>query len=201
MTNHPIARFLQRLSSADTAFLNERHAELTARQTEWREAAVLLGLVPHRQEWQILLTRRTASLRRHSGQIALPGGKVEADESHTAAALRETFEETGVAAGVWQTFPAMPPLLSPSGYRITPIPAFCLQDIRLNINPDEVAEAFYLPLSVAADLASYHSKTAPDMRFPLPALYWQGREIWGVTAAILYQTALLGTHLPSNPAP
>lgn len=196
MNTDPIAQFLQQLSVQDCGFLHRRNTELLHRHPKWQEAAVLLGIMPQAGKWQILLTRRTDSLRSHAGQIALPGGKLEAGEQPAAAALRETFEETGIPARVWQTFPAMPALLLPSGYRITPIPAVCSRTIVPEINPAEVAEAFYLPLSAAADKHSYHLRATHDMPTGLPALYWQGREIWGATAAILYQTALLAQQHP-----
>ncbi|MDO4696268.1 MAG: CoA pyrophosphatase [Neisseria sp.] len=195
MNTGSIDQFLQQLSVQNCGFPNLRNARLANRYSEWREAAVLFGIMPQAGQWQILLTLRTATLRNHAGQIALPGGKLETGETHTAAALRETFEETGIAASEWQTFPSMSSLLLPSGYRITPVPAICREETVPEINPAEVAEVFYLPLSVAADLRSYHLKTTSDMPAGLPALYWQKREIWGATAAILYQTALLAqTH-------
>ncbi len=79
---------------------------------------MLLAVVRHEAQWQILLTRRADSLRHHAGQIALAGGRRDAqDPNLTATALRETAEETGIEASALASFPAAARLLHPLGLR------------------------------------------------------------------------------------
>ncbi len=167
-----------------------------------RDAAVLLGL----QWWQdpsrdgesilrVLLTQRTAHLRSHAGQIALPGGKIDAeDASAAAAALREAEEEVGVHPAGVEVLGQMPQYVTGTGYRITPVVALLPSELELIANPHEVADMFTVPLPFLMD-PRHHRKHQwqPDSThrrewFSMP--YYDmaaGKEryIWGVTAGIL----------------
>lgn len=157
-----------------------------------KEAAVLLGVLPHQGEWHLLLTRRTDTISRHKGEISLPGGRRDASDPHSrATALRETHEETGLAPELWQTFTPLPELFTPSGYRVCPVPALCTQTAVPQPNPGEVAEIIYLPLAFALNPARYRSR---DLHYQgrslsVPALPYLHHDIWGLTAMILYGLA------------
>lgn len=162
-----------------------------------KNAAVLIPVVFRHGQWQIMLTRRTDTLRKHSGQIALPGGRQDQEDTDlTATALRETQEETGVPPKKWQTFPPLAPYYTPSGYRVTPIPALCRNNPPVCPNQDEVAEIFYLPLDTALDTGAYSSKTLTHNGQTLntPTLPYRHHDIWGLTAMILYGLALRYRH-------
>ncbi|WP_373741108.1 CoA pyrophosphatase [Neisseria sp.] len=153
-----------------------------------KEAAVLIGIVAKQSGWHILLTRRADNLRHHSGQISFAGGRMDvSDDTPETCALRETYEETGIPAEAWQTFPALPCLATPSGYRVHPVPALCRHNPPVFPNPDEVAEIIYLPLDDALDLARYTSRTAVHRGQTLhtPQLPYLNHDIWGLTALIL----------------
>ncbi|EGV35447.1 NUDIX hydrolase [Neisseria weaveri] len=155
-------------------------------------AAVLLATVYKDGQWQILLTRRAETLRRHNGQIAFAGGRYDStDTSLTHTALRETFEETGIAAHHWNTFSPFTPYYTPSGYSVLPVPALCAHNPETLINTDEVAEIFYLPLTFALQQQHYQTRAVKHGQtvLRLPALPYLDYDIWGLTAIILYDLA------------
>lgn len=153
-----------------------------------RDAAVLVPVVQRASGPQVILTLRTENLRNHSGQVAFPGGRIDPeDHSPEHAALRETEEEIGIGADMIEVIGRMPDYLSGSGYRIAPVFGIVQPDFCYRINPDEVAQAFEVPLSFLMTPDSY----VRESRF------WQGEErffwtiphdgprIWGVTAGII----------------
>ena len=108
-----------------------------------RAAAVLVGVVTHHAAPTVLLTTRLAGLRQHSGQVAFPGGKIDAsDASPLAAALREAEEEVGLDRAAVTPLGFLDPYLTGTGFMV--MPALCLirPPLRLRINPAEVAERF-----------------------------------------------------------
>ena len=168
----------------------ERNQLVTAETV--KEAAVLVGIVLHEGAWQILLTKRAETLRQHTGQIAFAGGRKDVqDDSLTATALREAYEETAIPIAAWQTFAPLPFYDTPSGYRVTPVPAICTQPVNPKANPDEVAEIFYLPLNFALNLQNYTFRHLHhnNQTLALPALPFRHYDIWGLTAIILYGLA------------
>ena len=96
-----------------------------------------------RPEPTVLLTQRTANLEIHAGQIAFPGGKIEAgDSSPVAAALREAEEEIGLDRSLVDPIGHLDLYLTFSGFRILPTVARVDPGFRLTLNPSEVQEAF-----------------------------------------------------------
>lgn len=191
---HPLYPLLDSLSQRQHPVLLQRNRALAADGRHYRPAAVLLGIVPIDGSWHILLTRRSERLREHSGQIALPGGRRDdGDPCLTATALRETAEETGIDAGYWHTFPALPPLYTPSGYAVHAVPALGTHPVSPLAQPAEVAEIFYLPLTLARRADAYHwqSFSHNGTNTATPALDYRHYHIWGATACILYS---LTTH-------
>jgi 8-oxo-dGTP pyrophosphatase MutT (NUDIX family) len=152
------------------------------------EAAVLIGLVDRPQGMQVLLTRRTDDLRHHAGQVSFPGGRVEpADFDATATALRETFEEVGVAPAQVSPLGLLDPLVTITGFRVLPVVATIDPDYVAQPDPREVAEVFEVPLQFLLDPDNLirqeiehrgRARTVLEFR-------WPSQRIWGVTAAIL----------------
>ncbi len=152
-----------------------------------RPAAVLVPVV-ERPEPTVLLTLRTPDLRSHSGQIAFPGGKIDADDqSPLAAALREADEEIGLDARFIEPIGYLDLYLTFSGYRILPTVARVDPDYRLTINPAEVAEAFEVPLDFLMQPGNHqrHKRDWKGIERHYFAMPFGERYIWGVTAGIL----------------
>jgi len=159
-----------------------------------KPAAVLVPVVAHAGEPSLLLTERATSLRQHSGQIAFPGGRVDADdESVLAAACREAEEEIGLDRAMVRPLGYLAPYLSTTGYLIIPVVGLVAATYSLSLNPDEVADAFEVPLSflmnpLRHELQSREWKGKSRRYYAMP---YGERYIWGVTAGIirnLYET-------------
>ena len=159
-------------------------------------AAVLVSLVLGAQPG-VLLTKRTAHLNKHAGQVSFPGGRIDpGDESPEHAALREADEEIALAPRHVELVGRLEDYVTGTGYRVTPVLGLLpqgaeLEHLALSPSPHEVEAVFSLPLSVVLDPA------APQRRrshfrgawrefwvWPHPDHY-----IWGATAAMLVHLA------------
>jgi len=140
----------------------------------------------------VLLTRRTAHLSTHSGQVAFPGGKVDpqdTDVRHTA--LREAQEEVGLDPKLVQVLGELPIYTTGSAFVITPVVGLVDPRFTAEPNPQEVDQVFEVPLSFLMNPAHHrrHAHEAEGLRrewFSMP--YRQGPHehfIWGATAGML----------------
>ena len=162
------------------------------------DAAVLVPLVLHDDGLSVLLTQRTVHLPTHAGQIAFPGGKVDAqDASVHAAALREAHEEVGLHPQHVEVIGQLPVYTTGSGFHVTPVVALVQPPFTLVPNPGEVDAVFEVPLAFLMDPAHHrrhifdwqgqqrqwysmpYLQTLPDARDPVE------RFIWGATAGML----------------
>jgi 8-oxo-dGTP pyrophosphatase MutT (NUDIX family) len=152
-----------------------------------KPAAVLVPIVD-RREPTVLLTLRTAELASHAGQVAFPGGKIDAaDESPVAAALREAREETGLAPALIEPIGYLDLYLTFSGFRILPTVARVAPEFTLALNPREVTETFEVPLEFLMTPGNHQRKTRDwnGLARDYYAIPFQNRYIWGITAGIL----------------
>ena len=153
-----------------------------------RDAAVLVGVMGEGfADARVLLTRRSARLKHHPGQVAFPGGKVDpGDVSPEAAALREAAEEVGLPGGAATVIGRLKPHETVTGFTVTPILA---RLARFDPVPEagEVAEVFTVPLAFLADPANYTVEQrdwrgATRRYYAVPFGPWY---VWGATARIL----------------
>lgn len=151
-------------------------------------AAVLVPVVAHARELSILLTKRTAHLHHHPGQISFPGGRVEeSDSSPVDTALRETEEEIGLYSRHVELLGALPDYFTGTGFRITPVVGLVHPPFELKLDAFEVAEAFEVPLSHFLDPANHqrHSMVHEGRLRYYHAMPYKDYYIWGATAGIL----------------
>lgn len=136
-----------------------------------------------------LLTRRAPKLRAHSGQLALPGGRVDPGETIEQTALRELDEELGVSLGSDAVLGHLDPYPTRSGYLISPIVVWTPRDTVVTPNPAEVDKLFRIPLSElrrpdSPEIFNIPESDRPVIRLPIPLM---NTEINAPTAAMLYQ--------------
>ncbi len=157
------------------------------------KAAVLVALV-QRQEMHVLLTQRSATLSKHSGQIAFPGGRQDPDDRNAQdTALREAWEEVGLARDHVEVLGNLPEYATGSGFDITPVVGLVTPPFDLTANPGEVADIFEVPLSFLMNPAHHRwqqldtpglSRRWLSMPYDDP-LSGHQRFIWGATAGML----------------
>lgn len=155
-----------------------------------KPAAVLIA-VTDEAEPSILLIHRPATMRAHPGQIALPGGRCDAGEDATTAALREAQEELGLPPERVRVIGPLDIVRTASGYEITPVLATIPAGLTLTPNPAEVDDWFAAPAAHVLT-AGNHGLREVEWRgamYKVIEIDWQGRRIWGVTGAILSNLA------------
>ncbi|KNC09621.1 NUDIX hydrolase [Klebsiella sp. RIT-PI-d] len=157
-----------------------------------RQAAVLIPII-RRPQPGLLLTRRAPHLRKHAGQVAFPGGAVDAsDASLIAAALREAQEEVAIPPQAVDVIGVLPPVDSVTGFQVTPVVGIIPPDLRWRASEDEVAAVFEMPLAEALRLGRYHPldihRRGNSHRVWLS--WYQHYFVWGMTAGIIRELAL-----------
>jgi 8-oxo-dGTP pyrophosphatase MutT (NUDIX family) len=165
----------------------DKMLEIMAREAPVRPAAVLIPIVDH-DEPTVLLTQRSPHLKEHSGQVAFPGGKIDAtDKSPLDAALREAQEEVGLDRSFIEPIGYLGVYGTGFGFRILPTLARVKPGFKLTINHSEVDDAFEVPLSFLMNPANHqlHSKEFRGMERTYYAMPFAERYIWGATAGIL----------------
>lgn len=157
-------------------------------ETSLRPAAVLVPIVDRPDGPTVLLTRRTAHLRAHAGQISFPGGRMEPhDESPEDTALRETEEEVGIVRDRVEILGRLDVYRTVTNFAVTPVVGIVAPDFDPTPDPHEVAEVFETPLAFLLDSANHHRHTGwfngnPRRWWAMP---YGDYYIWGATAGML----------------
>ena len=171
---------------APSSDLDLNHGVAGQRSTGLTPAGVLIAI--RRSHGQVILTKRSAHLKHHPGQIAFPGGKQDpGDATPEAAALREACEEIGLPPQDADVIGQMSPHQTVTNYNVHPVVALVPDDFEPVPEAGEVSEIFDVPLAHLMDVNNYRTESR----------YWQGHRrfyytvpygpyyIWGATARIL----------------
>jgi 8-oxo-dGTP pyrophosphatase MutT (NUDIX family) len=165
----------------------ERMLEIIAREQPIRRAAVLVPIVDH-PEPTVLLTQRSANLADHAGQIAFPGGKIDAtDASPLDTALREAKEEVGLPRELVEPIGYLGLYGTSFGFRILPTLARVTPGFTIHLSEGEVDDSFEVPLAFLMNPENHqvHSKEFRGMQRSYYAMPYGERYIWGATAGML----------------
>ena len=160
-----------------------------------RAAAVAVTLVGDADgDACFLLTRRAARLRRHAGQWALPGGRMDGPETAVAAALRELAEEVGLVPADDAVLGMLDDYATRSGFVITPVVVWGGAGVALTPDPNEVAAVHRVPLRVLDHPDVPRLRRIPESDRPVISIAMAGSDVHAPTAAIVYQLREVALH-------
>ncbi len=151
-----------------------------------KRAAVLVPIIL-REEPVVLLTLRHAGLSKHAGQIAFPGGRIDDGETPVQAALREAREEVGLEPSYVQVLGYLPSYLTVTAYQVAPVVAVVKLGFALNLQLEEVDEAFEVPLSflMSPENCQRQSRDWQGVARNYFVYQFADRHIWGATAGMI----------------
>ncbi|WP_158784879.1 CoA pyrophosphatase [Pantoea sp. BAV 3049] len=175
-----MSRFVLQLPEVQTAIMPARRA------------AVLVPIID-RPRPTLLLTRRAATLRKHAGQVAFPGGMMDPeDNSLIATALREAEEEVAIPPASVRVVGVLPVVTSSTGFQVTPVVGILPDTLSWHASEVEVESVFEMPLQEALRLSRYSSLDIQRNGIGHRVwLSWFGDYfIWGMTAGIIRQLSL-----------
>ena len=154
----------------------------------FERGAVLVPVHEKDGEPHVLLTRRPRHLPRHPGQVSFPGGRLDPDEEHLAAALRETREEIGLEPARAEVLGRLSEVLVlTSAFRLTPWVASVPYPYPYVAAPGEVDAILHVPLAALSAPGAHRTerREAYGMIVDVHFFAWGAETIWGATARIL----------------
>jgi 8-oxo-dGTP pyrophosphatase MutT (NUDIX family) len=156
-----------------------------------RPAAAMLLIYPHEDRWHVPLTVRGSQLRHHTGQVSLPGGRIDPGETIEAAALREAHEEVGVVPTDVELLGHLTPLtIDVSGHLLHPVVGRTDARPNFRVEPGEVERLIEVPLAqlLQPGIVKWEQRRRsrpPRALMDVPYFEVDGEHVWGATAMIL----------------
>lgn len=156
-----------------------------------RPAAALLLIYPHEDAWHVPLTVRGSNLRHHTGQVSLPGGRLDDGESIEQAALREANEEVGIVPAEVDVLGRLTPLaVYVSGHLLHPVVGFAARRPDFNLHSHEVERLIEVPIAMLRepDRVLWEERTRilpPQGVMNVPYFDVPDARVWGATAMVL----------------
>lgn len=152
-----------------------------------RRACVLIPLIRKNGGWSILFTRRAENLAAHGGQIAFPGGAVEAGETFEQAATREAEEEVGIPPRNVELIGRLDDVITNSGFLVAPFVGVIHEPLDYVMQESEVVEIFEVPFEALLDIRNPEVRFVPfrKKRYPAYFYHYGAYEIWGLTGRML----------------
>ena len=178
-------------ASHGTVLLTGDHDDADSAPEDTPSPAAVLVPVTARPRPGVILTQRTETMRRHAGQVAFPGGRLDPGEDAVTAALREAEEEIGLPPALVTVIGTADRYRTVTGYTVTPVVAVVPPDLVLVASEAEVASVFEVPLDFLLDHAN-HRQASVDWQGRERHYYeilWEDRRIWGATAAMVVNLA------------
>lgn len=166
------------------------------------QAAVLVAFTPGEEGPELILTRRSDSLTSHTGQVAFPGGRLDPGEGAADAAVREAWEEIGLAPSSVRLLGLGDRYRTGTGFLVTPVVAWIDPLPPLTPSPQEVAEIFRVPWSFLSDAANRRRDhyDLDGMRRHFWTIDWHNQRVWGATAGMILGLAERLEHVAAEKA-
>jgi len=182
---------LSRDVAPDVVLLSGDHPDIKTSPDVPAWPAAVLVAITERREPGVILTQRTETLRKHAGQIAFPGGRVDAGEDVVTAALREAEEEIALSRNHVTVIGQADGYRTVTGFQVTPVIGVVPPDLLLQPSEAEVASVFEVPLAFLLD-PDNHVAAQVEWQGRMRQYYeilWHDRRIWGATAAMIVNLA------------
>ena len=182
-----LTQALDRGRSGSPVLLTGDLRELDVRTEADLPPAAVLVAVTDRDRPGVILTRRTDTLRKHAGQVAFPGGRIDPGETAVAAALREAEEEVALPPALVTLVGEVDRYRTVTGFTVTPVLGVIPPDVPLVPSEAEVASVFEVPLDFLLDPANQVEASAQwqGQTRHFYEIRWEDRRIWGATAAMI----------------
>lgn len=181
---------MTRFDDAALARLREllpRRPSIEIDAPQLRRACVLIPLVRNGGGWSLIFSRRADNLAAHSGQIAFPGGRVEAGETFADAAVREAEEEVGIPSRNIELIGRLDDVLTNTGFLVAPFAGILHDRVEYVLQAAEVAEVFEVPVDALLEPGLPEVRYVPyrDRKYPAYFYPYEQYEIWGLTGRML----------------